>query len=799
MNPWESFAHMRAESLQAPPGASGYMREVVAALHGQPKAYTERAALKLVEQPLKRLTEALADDRVAFVFEALNHLPAANSISLQLALKGLASSLLRRDLPLSTLDALRLVETVSQRHQTFPYKAVLTALEAAAMTPALKEALLKLRPMIDEWHGGREMQEIHVRIDLLLYGAKEKPANAISAWTRDVFQEIDKSPNRLAWRGLFLHARSLTQSTASKKWQSEAVALVDQIGRPEFVEAAHRWLALGPMPGMPQLQAPEEEADYQKGFIWALGALGDASAAPDIADFAFACFRKIPQIGAVSHRVGNACVNALAAMPGLEAVSQISRLAMRVKYDVARRLIEKALAEAAQRNNVNRDDLEAMSVPSFGLNAEGVRAEAFGDCEAKLAIENRTASLTWSRGGKPLKSVPADVKSAQAADLAELKKAAKELDAVLSTQRLRLERQMLSQSRCRFDRWKAWYLDHPVASVFSKSLIWEIETEGATQTAIWSQGPLVDWAGNAVETIPASTVRLWHPIRSDVQTVLSWRCWLEDHEVRQPFKQAHREVYLLTDAERQTETYSNRFAAHIVRQHQFAALCRERGWHFTLMGNWDSANTPYLELPRYNLRAEFGVDSPEEGSTSGHGIYLVIGTDRVQFFNMERRTTVRLADVPAVVFSEVMRDVDLLVGVTSIGADPAWGVERGGAHAEYWNRFADAELSTSAENRRKILENLIPKLTIRDRCRLEGRYLMVRGDWREYRIHLGSGNVIMEPGSRYLCIVHGPGDTAAKVPLPFEGDLMLSMILSKAFLLSNDKAIKDQTILRQIR
>jgi hypothetical protein len=158
-----------------------------------------------------------------------------------------------------------------------------------------------------------------------------------------------------------------------------------------------------------------------------------------------------------------------------------------------------------------------------------------------------------------------------------------------------------------------------------------------------------------------------------------------------------------------------------------------------------------------------------------------------------------LADVPVVVFSEVMRDVDLLVGVTSIGSDPAWGAERDNPHAEYWHRFADGELSTSAENRRMVLETLLPKLTILHRCRLERRHLVVRGESNEYRIHLGSGNVIMEPGSRYLCIVRGPGDTAAKVPLPFEGDPMLTVILSKAFLLANDKAIKDESILRQIR
>ena len=109
--------------------------------------------------------------------------------------------------------------------------------------------------------------------------------------------------------------------------------------------------------------------------MWVLGALGDAAIAPDIANFALACFRKIPQIGAVSHRVGNACVNALAGMPGLDGVSQLSRLAGRVKYDVARRLIEKAMNEAAERNQVSRDDLEAMAVPTFGLDTAGVRTE----------------------------------------------------------------------------------------------------------------------------------------------------------------------------------------------------------------------------------------------------------------------------------------------------------------------------------------------------------------------------------------------------------------------------------------
>lgn len=76
----------------------------------------------------------------------------------------------------------------------------------------------------------------------------------------------------------------------------------------------------------------------------------------------------------------------------------------------------------------------------------------------------------------------------------------------------------------------------------------------------------------------------WHPIASPADEVLAWRVFLEARGIVQPFKQAHRETYTLTDAERATGTYSNRFAAHVLRQHQLAALAQERGWAYHLQG-----------------------------------------------------------------------------------------------------------------------------------------------------------------------------------------------------------------------
>ena len=55
----------------------------------------------------------------------------------------------------------------------------------------------------------------------------------------------------------------------------------------------------------------------------------------------------------------------------------------------------------------------------------------------------------------------------------------------------------------------------------------------------------------------------------------------------------------------------------------------------------------------------------------------------------------------------------------------------------------------------------------------------------------------MEPNDAYLCVVpRGSGD---QVFLPFEEDGgMLSIILSKAFLLAADSTITDPSITRQI-
>ncbi|MFF5159187.1 DUF4132 domain-containing protein [Streptomyces sp. NPDC000348] len=222
-------------------------------------------------------------------------------------------------------------------------------------------------------------------------------------------------------------------------------------------------------------------------------------------------------------------------------------------------------------------------------------------------------------------------------------------------------------------------------------------------------------------------MRLWHPIRASTHDIRAWRERLVTERLRQPFKQAFRETHLLTPAEEETGAYSNRFAAHIVHYRQLYALFKERGWQANFLGRYDGGRDG-------EARAEFGDGEwracfhHEAATDAGDHAPEHAATDRVRF---ERRDGRRWreappAEVPPLVFSEAMRDVDLFVGVTSIAADPEWTDRGEDRRAGYWRTAAFGALTASAEVRREALERILPRLKIAGRCTLDGRFLVVR-------------------------------------------------------------------------
>lgn len=676
------------------------------------------------------------------------------------------------------------------------------------------------------------------------------------AWTDNLLDVIKTLPQdkRNYWQQLGVIARSAKTSKPTDKWLKQAKPLLEAIGIDFFNQTLIDAIALIKQPlTKPRLWfsrlgngdtvysqafdkycyewswgSPDQFNPYNaltlKGFLWCIlvsDPTGD-KLAHSVAKVADASLKKIAGIGVKEIKLANTSVYILSQMTNESALTALVFLDTTVTFKTTLKQVKKALDEVATRLNMSRDDLLEIGVPTFGLQTIGERAEQWGDTNVKLTIQDTGSTLTFSKKDKVLKSAPTEVKQDFADELKKLKADQKDLDKNLSAIATRLDNLMISEKTWQGNIWQERYLNHVLTGTVARRLLWVIDGtvaffDGKTQQMLSLDEKTVDVKQD-------SEVKLFHPIDFDVATVLAWRDKLFAKGVKQPFKQAWREIYVLTDAERNTDFYSNRFAGHILKQHQFNQLASLRGWNVRLrMCVDDVADAPHRNLEEYGLRAEYWVEGVGDDygvDTTDAGAYLRVLTDQLRFYPIDStvnsahvgggsysangwghgdaETALSLDTIPAKVLSEIMRDVDLFVGVASIGNDPNWadGGEQG-AFTDYWQSYSFGDLTETAKSRAEYLKLIIPRLKIADKLKLDGKFLIVEGKKRSYKIHLGSSNILMMPNDQYLCIIPSSKKTT-DAKLDFSGDRIFSLILSKAMLLADDDKITDSVILNQI-
>lgn len=666
------------------------------------------------------------------------------------------------------------------------------------------------------------------------------PLEAGDIWADVALSELRTldSKTQTTWAELLLQCLRVTGSAPSGKWLKGMDKYLDTIGNSNFFNSLLRWFPFVDKPRPTQINRYDRRetllpvnADILKGLAWLCSKSEDPQIARALTALAISAYKKIPGSGPRAGKVGNACFWALGNMPGREGVAQLSILKIKVKTNTAQKLIASALETAAKRLGMTAEEVEEMSVPTYGLEEVGLRRDDFEEVVSEVRVDGSDVEQVWVRKDtKRLSSAPKAIKEKFPEELKEISQSVKDIRKMLPAQRDRIDNLYLMQKKWMFAPWQARYLNHPLIGTIARRLIWAFSQGGKSESGIWFEGQIVGTDHQPLDWLDDSTtVELWHPIHAESSVVLEWRGCLLEHEIRQPFKQAYREIYLLTDAERNTRVYSNRYAAHILRQHQFNSLCAARGWKNALRLMVDDEFPPATKLlPQWGLRAEYwieGIGDQYGTDTNDTGTFLYLTTDQVRFYRIDsvenlahaggggysaRRWLDRgnaeplpLEEIPPLVFSEIMRDVDMFVGVASVGNDPNW--LDGGAevrYRDYWHSYSFGELTESSKTRKQVLQTLLPRLKIAERCKLTDKFLVVRGDIRIYKIHLGSGNILMEPNDQYLCIVPSRrtgGMGKDKLFIPFEGDQTLAIILSKAFLLAEDKKITDPTITRQLK
>lgn len=388
-----------------------------------------------------------------------------------------------------------------------------------------------------------------------------------------------------------------------------------------------------------------------------------------------------------------------------------------------------------------------------------------GAVSIRLTIDEQgDAELVLEQGGKRRKTVPkALAKEERYRDRKELVQELKELK---RRSRESLERAMVGCASFQREELEALW-EHPVLAPMLCTLVW---TDGAHNGFLrqWEQGLRLEQLDGTC--LPADGLRVAHP--HDLKTAGDWTDYMHllyEKQLIQPFKQVFREYYPMTAEERQERTISRRYAGHQVQPQRTLALLKQHGWTVDREEGLQKIFYAQNLMVRIYAMADWFSPAEIEAPT----------LETVEFFDRTTGGSIPLEQVPPILFSETMRDLDLVVSVAHVGE-------------------VDPETSHSTVELRMALARELVGLFQLPNVSWVGSHANIHGQLANYSVHMGSGIVHAE-GIGMLTILPVHSQARGRIFLPFaDDDPKTAEILSKILLLAQDQTIKDPTILRQL-
>ena len=386
------------------------------------------------------------------------------------------------------------------------------------------------------------------------------------------------------------------------------------------------------------------------------------------------------------------------------------------------------------------------------------------DVDVYIKIDDLGQSeIIYEKAGKELKSLPTKLKKDKyIEDIKEVHKNLKE--------QYRRSRKMLEEAMEDGTEFYGYEIENlmtnPVIAPILKSLVFKMGND----LGYYVDKKLKSAKKKSVTVKDDSLLKIAHCF--DLFESGEWATYQKDifdRELRQPFKQVFRELYVKTVDEKGRDK-SLRYAGHQVQPAKTVALLKTRRW--IIDGQEGLEKVYYKEniIAKIFALADWFSPADIEAPT----------LEEVQFFDRKTFKPILIDDVPDLIFTEVMRDIDLVVSVAHIGD-------------------VDPEASHSTIEMRKAIIEFNCKLFKLKNVTFTENHALIKGERAEYSIHLGSGLIHQKAGSAINVLpVHS--QHRGRVFLPFiDDDPKTAEIMAKVLLFAQDDKIKDVFILEQIK
>ena len=406
--------------------------------------------------------------------------------------------------------------------------------------------------------------------------------------------------------------------------------------------------------------------------------------------------------------------------------------------------------------------MEALQVESAANYLEGIDIEGYS-CIISLK-DDGTNRLQILKEKRLLKGIPAKLKKhPQYLEIAEVSKAWK---AQHQRARFLLEDMMQRRTPLAVDDVRA-ILSNPVVSpMFKKLVLLQDQQFGL---------PTVEGLAtlDGVKKYGKSPLLLAHPVDFNAAGLWAkWQSHLFAEKLVQPFKQVFRELYVpMPEESKQSE--SRRYSGYQIQVKQAAAALRSRGWTASYE---DGLQKVFLAQGIcVSLYAQADWFSPSD-----------VEAPAIEYVQFSRTRYVpdashlHISDLDPVLYSEVMRDIDMAVSIAFVGG-------------------VDPETGQSTKELRAAIVRCTAELMKFANVSISGNHVYIKGMLANYTVHLGSGLVRQEGGTE-IPIIPVHSQHRGRIYLPFmDEDPKTVEIISKVVLLAEDNKLKDPTILQWIQ
>lgn len=368
-----------------------------------------------------------------------------------------------------------------------------------------------------------------------------------------------------------------------------------------------------------------------------------------------------------------AMISALSVSDDPLIIQLLLSLSRRYRTASVQTLATDLVTEIAERNQWTSDELADRTIPTAGLNEQGILNLQYGARLFTAIVDDKDKFVLKNDEGKEVKALPAARQNDDESLIKEAKalfsSSKKEFKQVVDMQTGRLYEAMCSERQWNVTEWQEYLFEHPIMKRLVQRLVWlEVKADGERISfRPADDGTLLNLEDDEVALNADSKIQISHAVLVGAEEAQAWLSHFKDYKVKFLFDQM---VHLVPELDNDQVTEINDHKGWLTDTYTLRGVITKLGYQRASIedgGSFDRYTKAYKQLNIHVQIVFSGSYVPEENIPAV--LYELSFSNKASY--SWNSNDLALKDVPPILLAESYADY-LKVAAATKGFDPEW-------------------------------------------------------------------------------------------------------------------------------